>query len=242
VVRAVTDTFIIRGGVITIIAFATTTAVAWFVVPGPRWALVTLGASASLLLIVVSVAAFPLPRQAVAVALTANASIHVIAFALSLNVAPTLTVGDPPGRMLSSFSIPSASHAIRYRVPLPQPKGDRMQVRLVLARPYEGPAHLLIDVSGRVNGVMNPGFDNVSERRFTFDIAPFRTDSSVLLTISPDIPDPKLRIAIWRSGLGRALPDEPEYVTEHGAFLGILDPLTGRLNQASWPVVWVTDP
>jgi hypothetical protein len=240
VVRAVTDTFIVRGGAITIIAFATITAVAWFVVPGPRWALVTLGASASLLLIVVGVAAFPLPRRVVAVALAANASIHALAFALSLKVTPTLTLGDPPGRMLSSFSIPSASHAIRYRVPLPQPKGDRMQVRLALARPYEGPAHLLIDVSGRVNGVMTPRGENAAEREITLDMAPFRTDSSVLLTISTDIPDPNLRIPLSRIGLGRTLPDEPEYVTEHGAFLRIPDPLTGRLTHAWWPMVWVT--
>ena len=116
-----------------------------------------------------------------------------------------------------------------------------MRVRLILARPYEGPAHLLIDVSGRSSGAMTiPGL-NPSEREYTFDIAPFGTDTSAVLTITPDLPDQELRIASWRSGLGRMLPDEPAYVAGGMAFPGLPDPTTGRMIKA-WPMIWVTGP
>jgi hypothetical protein len=221
-------------------AFVAITAVAWFAVPGPRWALVTVGASATYLLIVVGIAAFPMRSRARTVLAVIAAVSHVTALTLTLDVAPTLSLGDPPGRMLTSLSIQSTWHAIRYQVPFPQPTGDRMRVKLILARPYAGPANLLIDVSGRVNGTMCvPSGGNESEREFTFDMPQFRADAAVTLTISPDAPDPDLRIAVWKSGLGRTLPDEPKYVTDHGMFTGLPDPLTGMMIRG-WPLVWIT--
>lgn len=151
-----------------------------------------------------------------------------------------LSVGDPPGHMLSSLSLQSASHAIRYRVPFPQPTGNQMRVKLVLARPYEGASQLLIDVAGRVNGAMRPlEGGNTGEREFTFNMQHFHADAAVTLTISADMPDPALRIATWGSGLGRTLPEQPQFVTEYGAFLGLPEPLTGKMRSA-WPLVWVT--
>ena len=231
-----------RGTAFTIGAFVAITGVAWFTVPGPRWALVTLGASGSLLLIAVTTAAFPLSlRIQRGLALGASVS-HAVAFGVTLNVPPTMTVGDPPGRMLTYVSIQSTLHAIRYRVPFPQPTGDRMRVRLILARPYAGPAHLQIDVSGRSIGTMVlPADGNVGEREYTFDMASFGNDESAVLTITPDLPDPNLRIAAWRSGLGRLLPDEPQYVAGGMAFPGLPDPTTGRMIQV-WPMIWVTGP
>jgi hypothetical protein len=35
----------------------------WFVVPAPRWALVTLGASSTLLMFAIIIAVFPVPRR-----------------------------------------------------------------------------------------------------------------------------------------------------------------------------------
>ena len=237
------DTWISRrGSVFVAAAFVAITAVAWFAVPGPRWALVTIGASATNLLVAVGIVAFPVPPRAASGLAVAGAVGHATAFVLTLDVPPTLSLGDPPGRMLSSLSIQSVSHAIRYRVPFPQPTGDRMRVKLILARPYAGPAHLLIDVSGRTNGIMRtPPGGNESEREFTFDMPQFRTDAAVTLTISPDAPDPDLRIAVWKSGLGRTLPDEPKYVTDQGMFPGLPDPLTGVMTRA-WPLVWITGP
>lgn len=230
-----------RGTAFTITIFAAITAIAWFTVPEPRWALVTLGASGTLLLLAVTDAAFPIPNK-VNFALAFGASVgHVIAFTVTRNTPPIMTVGDPPGRMLTYVSLQSASHAIRYRVPFPQPTSDRMRVKLVLARPYEGPAHLLIDVSGRSSGAMTIPDQNLSEREYLFDMAPFGTDTSAVLTITPDIPDWDLRIAAWRSGLGRTLPDKPEYVAGGMAFPGLPDPTTGRMIQA-WPMIWVTGP
>jgi hypothetical protein len=231
-----------RGTAFTVATFVAITGVAWFTVPGPRWALVTLGASGTLLLNSVTTAAFPLSlRIQRGLALGASVS-HAIAFGVTLNVPPTMTVGDPPGRMLTYVSIQSTLHAIRYRVPFPQPTSDRMRVKAVLARPYEGSSHLLIDVSGHVNGTMTPPVGgNMSEREFTFDMAQFRATTSVVVTITPDTPDPELRIAAWKSGLGRTLPDEPQYVTGEIALSGLPDPISGRMIQA-WPLIWVTGP
>jgi hypothetical protein len=215
---------------------------AWFTVPGQRWALVTLGASGTLLLLAVTNVAFPIPNT-VNFALVIGATVgHVIALTVTRNTPPIMTVGDPPGRMLRYVTIQSASHAIRYRVPFPQPTGDRMRVRLILARPYAGSAHLLIDISGRLNGTMVlPADGNLGEREYTFDKAPFGTDTSVVLTITPDSPDQDLRIAAWRSGLGRMLPDEPKYVAAGMGFSGLPEPATGQMIQA-WPMIWVTHP
>ena len=163
-----------RGTAFTVATFVAITGVAWFTVPGPRWALVTLGASGTLLLLAVTNAAFPIPKK-VNYALAFGASVgHVIAFGVTLNTPPIMTVGDPPARMLTYVSIQSTLHAIRYRVPFPQPTGDRMRVRLILARPYAGPAHLHVDVSGRSIGTMVlPADGNVGEREYTFDMASF---------------------------------------------------------------------
>lgn len=231
-----------RGTAFTIATFVAITGVAWFTVPGPRWALVTLGASGSLLLIAVTTAAFPLSlRFQRGLAIGASVS-HAIAFTVTLNVPPTMTIGDPPGRMLAYVSIQAISHAIRYRVPLPQPTSDQMRVRLVLARPYVGPAHLLIDISGRSNGIMAlPPDGNTGEREFTFNMNPFRSDSAVDLTFALDALDPDLRIAVWKSGLGRTLPDVPQYLTEYIAFQGLPEPLSGAMTRA-WPLVWITGP
>ena len=220
--------------------FAAITAVAWFAVPGPRWALITIGASATDLLLGVGIVAFPINPRAVSALATVAIIGHLTAFTLTLEVAPTLSLGDPPGRMLSSLSIQSSSHSIRYRVPLPQPTSDRMRVKVVLARPYIGPSYLLIDVSERVHGILRtPPGGNESEREFAFDTALFRIDNAVSLTISPDAFDPDLRIAVWKSSLGRTVPDGPEYVTEHGRFAGLPDPLTGMMIRG-WPLVWIT--
>lgn len=229
-----------RGTALTIAAFGAITGVAWFTVPGPRWALVTLGASGSLLLIAVITAAFPLSlRFQRGLAIGASVS-HAVAFTVTLNVPPTMTIGDPPGRMIAFVSIQSTSHAIRYRVPFPQPTSNQMRVRLVLARPYDGPARLQIDVSGRSNGAMVlPADGNLGEREYTFDMGPFGTDTSTVLTITPDIPDRDLRIAVWKSGLGRALPDPPEYITEEFSIPGLPDSLTGKSARV-WPLIWVS--
>ena len=230
-----------RGTAFTVATFVAITGVAWFTVPGPRWALVTLGASGTLLLLAVTNAAFPIPKK-VNYALAFGASVgHVIAFGVTLNTPPIMTVGDPPGCMLTYVSLQSASHAIRYQVPFPQPTGDRMRVRLILARPYEGPAHLLIDVSGRSSGVMTIAGLNPSEREFTFDMTQFRATTSVVVTVTPDTPEPELRIAAWKSGLGRTLPDEPQNVAREIALSGLPDPISGRMIQA-WPLIWVTGP
>jgi hypothetical protein len=214
---------------------------AWFTVPGPRWALVTLGASGTLLLLAVTNAAFPIPNT-VNFALAIGAAVgHVIALTVTRNTPPIMTVGDPPGRMLTYASLQSASHAIRYRVPFPQPTSDRMRVKLILARPYHGPAHLIIDVSGRSRGAMTiPGL-NLSEREYTFDMAPFDADTFAVLTITPDIPDRELRIAVWKSGLGRTLTDAPAYVVGEVGFPGLPEPTTGQMIQG-WPMIWVTHP
>ena len=230
------------GTAFSVATFVAITGVAWFTVPGPRWALVTLGASGTLLLIAVTTAAFPLSlRIQRGLALGASVS-HTMAFGVTLNVPPTMTNGDPPGRMLTSISIQSASHAIRYRVPFPQPTSDRIRVRVLLARPYEGSSHLFINVSEYVNGTMTPPFGgNMSEREFTFDMAQFRATTSVVVTITPDTPDPDLRIAAWKSGLGRTLPDEPQNVAREIALSGLPDPTSGRMIQA-WPLILITGP
>jgi hypothetical protein len=177
------------------------------------------------------------------IALVVGASVgHVIAFAVTRNTPPIMTVGDPPGRMLTYVSLQSASHAIRYRVPFPQPTSDRMRVRLILARPYAGPARLQIDVSGRSNGTMAlPADGNLGEREYTFDMAPFGTATSALVTVTVDIPDPNLHVAVWESGAGRTVPDEPEYLSENGSVPGLPNPLTGELTRA-WPLMWAARP
>jgi hypothetical protein len=59
---------------LTIATFIVITAVGWFAVPGPRWALVTLGASGTLLLIAVTNVAFPL-FETESLAVTSNAAL-----------------------------------------------------------------------------------------------------------------------------------------------------------------------
>ena len=77
----------------------------WFVVPAPRWALVTLSASATLLMLATIFAVFPLPgRITMAASITAIVG-HVISLALTLDTPPTPSAGDPPGRMLSSMDM-----------------------------------------------------------------------------------------------------------------------------------------
>ena len=229
-----------RHAAATAILFTAVTVGAWQILPAPRWALVTLGASAALLQIALLAAAFPVSRRVATLVTVTTFICHGVAISFTLDAAPTLSLGDPPGRMLSSFSFQSASHAIRYRVPFPQPPGNRMRVKLVLARPYAGPANLLIDVSGRTNGTMRtPPNGNESEREFTFEMHHFRADTAVTLTISPDAPDQNLRLAVWKSGLGRTLEDEPEYVTEYGRLPGLPDTLTGTMIRA-WPLIWAS--
>lgn len=228
-----------RGNAISAFAFVVITALAWFAVPPPRWALVTLGAFATLLLIAVGLAAFPVSRR-VGIAATATAFVcHVLALVLSLDTPPTLTQGDPPGRMLSSITIQSPTHEVRYRVPLPGLRGDWLRVKLLLAKAYAGPALMTVNLSGRAGGAMKPAGGNLSELEHVFDATPFREVQSVLLTIRQDAYDPELRLAVWKSGLGRAIPDVPEYATEHGVWPGLPDPLTGAMGRA-WPVAWVT--
>jgi hypothetical protein len=227
-----------RGTALTVATFMAITGGAWFTVPGPRWALVTLGASGSLLLIAVATVAFPLSlRVQRGLAIGASVS-HAIAFTVTLNVPPTMTVGDPPGRMLTSVSL-QPMHAIRYRVPFPQSMTQTMRVRLVLARPYSGPANLQVDISGITHGLMTPGESNTDERQFAFDRTPFGTASSALLTFTLDVPDPNLRIAVWKSGLGRTLPDAPEYITEEFLIPGLPDSLTSKSARV-WPLIWVS--
>ncbi|MBU6150377.1 MAG: hypothetical protein KGR25_02940 [Chloroflexi bacterium] len=227
-----------RGTALTVATFMAITGGAWFTVPGPRWALVTLGASGSLLLIAVATVAFPLSlRVQRGLAIGASVS-HAIAFTVTLNVPPTMTVGDPPGRMLTSVSL-QPMHAIRYRVPFPQSMTQTMRVRLVLARPYSGPANIQVDISGMTHGLMTPGESNTDERQFAFDRTPFGTASSALLTFTLDVPDPNLRIAVWKSGLGRTLPDAPEYITEEFSIPGLPDSLTSKSARV-WPLIWVS--
>ena len=227
-----------RGTALTVATFMAITGGAWFTVPGPRWALVTLGASGSLLLIAVATVAFPLSlRVQRGLAIGASVS-HAIAFTVTLNVPPTMTVGDPPGRMLTSVSL-QPMHAIRYRVPFPQSMTQTMRVRLVLARPYSGPAKIQVDISGMTHGLMTPGESNTDERQFAFDRTPFGTASSALLTFTLDVPDPNLRIAVWKSGLGRTLPDAPEYITEEFSIPGLPDSLTSKSARV-WPLIWVS--
>ena len=229
------------GAITTLVLYLGIVIGSWFVVPAPRWALVTLGASATLLMLATVFAVFPLPRR-ITMAATITAILgHVVSLALTLDIPPTLSVGDPPGRLLSSFAMQSPAHAIRYRVPLPRQTGDRMRVKLVLARPYEGLVRLHIDISGHSNGAMQtPLGGNFSELEYAFDMTPFRADETVLLTIRQDAYDPNLRLAIWKSSLGRQIPDEPEYLTEYRVFRGLPDPLTGAMTRF-WPLIWVTD-
>lgn len=229
-----------RINVLTVAAIFIITFAAWFVVPGPRWSLVTLGGLASLLLIAVSTAVFPVSRRTVTTLHLALLSCHIIAFGFTINVPATMTTGDPPGRMLSYVSIQSASHSLRYKVPLPDPIYKQLRIKLVLARAYSGPARLVVDVSQRLSGLMElPADGNLGEREFTFDAAPFKNSHSVLLTISLDTPDPALRIAVWKSALGRMFADQATYGTETGSTLGLPDPLTGEPINA-WPLIWVT--
>ncbi|MCG3770850.1 MAG: hypothetical protein JW384_02029 [Nitrosomonadaceae bacterium] len=212
----------------------------WFVVPAPRWALVTLGATATLLMLATIFLAFPLPRRINIAASITTILGHVISLALTLDTPPTLSAGDPPGRMLSSFAIQSPSHAIRYRVPFPRQTGERMRVKMVLAQPYEGLIRLRMDISGQSRGIMHPPEGgNLSELEYAFDMTPFRAEKTILLTIRPDAYDTNLRLAIWKSGLGRQIPDEPEYLTEYQVFRGLPDPLTGAMTRF-WPLIWVT--
>ena len=213
----------------------------WFVVPAPRWALVTLGASATLMLFAIIITVFPVPRSVAVAATIATSLGHGAAITLRLDTPPTLSVGAPPGRMLSSFAIQSPAHAIRYRVPFPRQSGDRMRIKLVLAQPYEGMVRLRIDISGRSNGAMQtPLGGNLSELEYAFDMSPFQAEETVLLTIRQDTYDPNLRLAIWKSDLGRQILDEPEYLTEYRVFHGLPDPLTGAMRKF-WPLIWVTD-
>lgn len=212
----------------------------WFVVPGPRWALVTLGASATLLMHTIVGAVLPLPRR-MTLAITMIIFLgHVGALTLALELPPTLSVGEPPGKMLSSFAIQSPSHAIQYRVPYPRQWSDRMRVKVLLAQPYDGPVDLRIDISSRLSGTMRPPLGgNLSEREFVFEMKPFESDGTVLLTITQDAYDPNLRFATWKSNLGRQIHDQPEYLTEYGEFSGLPDPLTGVMTRF-WPLIWMT--
>ena len=213
----------------------------WFVVPAPRWALVTLSASATLLLLATMFAVFPLPRRiTMAASLTAFLG-HVVSLALTMDTPPTLSVGNPPGRLLSSFAIQSPTHAIRYRVPFPNHTGNRMRVRLLLSKPYEGPVHILIDITGKIQGLMQiPTNGNSSEREYIFGIEKFQQINNVVLTLQQDGYDPSLRIAIWKSDLGRAIDGVPEYISEFGTLAGLPDPVTGAMTK-SWPLMWIQD-
>ena len=230
-----------RHAAATAILFTAVTVGAWQILPAPRWALVTLGASAALLQIGLLVAAFPVSRRVATLATVTTFICHGVAISFTLDVAPTLSLGDPPGRMLSSFSIQSATHSIRYRVPFPQKSNDRMRVRLLLSRGYEGPTSIRIDISGVSEGVMRiPVGGNISEREYIFEMAPFRELNSVILTLRQDNYDSTLRIAFWKSGLGRAIEGEAEYATEFGKLRGLPDPMTGALAHG-WPLIWIQD-
>ncbi|MCG3772915.1 MAG: hypothetical protein JW384_04139 [Nitrosomonadaceae bacterium] len=213
----------------------------WFVVPAPRWALVTLSASATLLMLATIFAVFPLPRR-----ITMSASItailgHVISLALTLDTPPNLSAGDTPGRMLSSFEIQSPSHAIRYIVPFTRQIGERMRVRLLLSKPYEGPVNIRIDITGKIQGLMEvPTNGNSSEREYIFGMEEFQQIDNVVLTLRQDGYDPDLRIAIWKSDLGRAIDGVPEYISEFGTLAGLPDPVTGAMTK-SWPLIWIQD-
>jgi hypothetical protein len=213
----------------------------WFVVPAPRWALVTLSASATLLLLATMFAVFPLPRRiTMAASLTAFLG-HVVSLALTMDTPPTLSVGNPPGRLLSSFAIQSPTHAIRCRVPFPNHTGNRMRVRLLLSKPYEGPVQIRIDITGKIQGLMQvPTSGNSSEREYIFGIEKFQQINNVVLTLQQDGYDPSLRIAIWKSDLGRAIDGVPEYITEFGTLAGLPDPVTGAMTK-SWPLIWIQD-
>ena len=80
----------------------------------------------------------------------------------------------------------------------------------------------------------------MSELEYAFDMSPFQAEETVLLTIRQDTYDPNLRLAIWKSDLGRQILDEPEYLTEYRVFHGLPDPLTGAMRKF-WPLIWVTD-
>ena len=213
----------------------------WFVVPAPRWALVTLSASATLLMLATIFAVFPLPRRITTAASITAILGHVISLALTLDTPPNLSAGDPPGRMLSSFAIQSPSHAIRYRVPFPRQIGERMRVRLLLSKPYEGPVNIRIDITGKIQGLMEvPTNGNSSEREYIFGMEEFQQIDNVVLTLRQDGYDPDLRIAIWKSDLGRAIDGVPEYISEFGTLAGLPDPFTGAMTK-SWPLIWIQD-
>lgn len=210
----------------------------WFVVSSPRWALVTIGASATLMLLSV-VSSVLQVSTSISSALTIACLLgHLGSLTLTLDTSPKLSVGDPPGRMLSSFAIQSPSHAVRYRVPFPTKPGERMRVKMVLAQPYDGPIPLHVDISGRLSGSMRPMGENTSEREFVFGSDLFRDVESVTVTITQDNYDPNLRIAYWKSDLGRTIPGEAEYISEYGVIRGIPDPLTGRVTRG-WPLIWI---
>ena len=229
------------GAITTLVLYLGIVIGSWFVVPAPRWALVTLGASATLLMLATIFAVFPLPRR-ITMAATITAILgHVVSVALTLDAPPTLSVGDPPGRLLSSFAIQSPTHAIRYRVPFPNQPGDRMRVRLLLSKPYEGPVQIRIDITGKIQGLMQvPTNGNSSEREYVFRMEGFQQLSSVVLTLQQDGYDPNLRIAIWKSDLGRAIDGVPEYISEFGTLAGLPDPSTGAMTK-SWPIIWIQD-
>ena len=213
----------------------------WFIVPAPRWALVTLGASATMLLLATIFAVFPLPRRLTTAATITALLCHVVSLALILDTPPTLSAGDPPGRLLSSFVIQSPTHAIRYRVPFPNQTGDRMRVRLLLSKPYEGPVQIRIDITGKIQGLMQvPTSGNSSEREYIFGMEEFQQIDNVVLTLQQDGYDPNLRIAIWKSDLGRAINGVPEYISEFGTLAGLPDPLTGAMT-TFWPLIWIQD-
>jgi hypothetical protein len=69
-------------------------------------------------------------------------------------------------------------------------------------------------------------------------MARFQHATDLVLTLHQDGYDPNLRIAIWKSGLGRAIDGVPEYLSEFGKLNGLPDPRTGAMTPY-WPVIWI---
>ena len=171
-------------------------------------------------------------------------SILVVMSRLAVASVPVFQLYEEAGcdgyRQLTSLSMQSTSHAIRYQLPFPRRINDRMRVKLVLERPYMGSANLHIDVSGLATGVMTMPQGRADEREFVFDQTLFHMNRAATVTITSDEIDPDLRIGARRHAFGRNILEQPEFITEDRVFAGLPDPLTGRMTVEWWPMVWIT--
>ena len=205
----------------------------------PRWSLLFLGTTSTYALLCIFIAYFRVPGILLNTFLILFL-VSLYIFLGSISIIPTFTDGDPPGFMLSSFSIQSEDHFIITSVPIPKDLTSQVRIRIKLAKWYEGASHLTLGINTLENVTMQvPADGNLMYREFSFDSSVLSlSEISCNVHISVDRYDRNMRLSYWRSSAGRVDHSDTLYKTRYGSFIGVPEPLTGEFVRG-WPFLWI---